>query len=142
MKTITVELGSSIKYSNGSGTEVECNFIELLEPTGKVSAICCAIESLVQSGIMKMADSDLFKNVGTDAVKKDDDEKMDADSILAVMNSSGVDMDKIVLHFRDLFKVVAMMGGEKPLTIPRMDDMSHKDFKNMMGEYIVNFVMD
>ena len=102
MKKITVELSSSIKYSNGSGSEIECNFIELAEPTGKVSSICCAIEALIQSGIMKMADSDLFKNADTDAVKKDD-EKMDSDSILAVMNSSGVDMDKIVLHFRSLF---------------------------------------
>jgi len=142
MKKINFELSSSIKYNNGSGAEIECNFIELSEPTGKVSSICCAIESLIQSGIIKMADSDMFKDVDTEAVKKQDDEKMDGESILAVMNSSGVDMDKIVLHFRDLFKSVAMMGGEKPLTIPRMDDMSHKDFKKMMGEYIVNFVMD
>ena len=67
---------------------------------------------------------------------------MDAKAILAVMNSSGVDMKKIVLHFRELFKVVAMMGGEKQLTIARMDDMSHKDFRMMVGEYTANFIMD
>ena len=57
------------------------------------------------------------------------------------MAGGGVDMKKVVVNFRELFKSVAMLGGEKPLTTPRMDDMSHADFRNMMGTYAANFIL-
>jgi hypothetical protein len=71
-----------------------------------------------------------------------EDESPDADAILSIMFSGGVEMKKVVLHFRELFKVVALMGGEKPLTTPRMEEMIHKDFRRMMGEYAANFILD
>ena len=67
---------------------------------------------------------------------------MDADSILSMMTSGGADMNKIVLHFRELFKQVAFMGGEKLITVGRMDDMSHRDFRKMMGVYAANFILN
>lgn len=151
MKTITFELTSSIKYSMGTGGEIECTHIDLVEPTGKVSHICCQIESLIQSGILSMAgilDSNVIAEA-TEAAKEaktsktdTEDEAPDADAILSIMSSGGVDMGKVVLHFRELFKEVAHMGGEKPLTTPRMNDMAHKDFKQMMGVYASNFILN
>lgn len=151
MKTITFELTENIKYSNGAGAEIECSHINLKEPSGKVSHICCQIESLIQSGLLSMADL-LDKDViaeATEVAKESKDlpnpeeQKVpEVDSIVAIMSSGGVDMGKVVLHFRELFKEVAVMGGEKPLTIPRMHDMSHNDFKRMMGVYAANFILN
>lgn len=146
MKTVTFELSKPISYANGSGVNIEANHIDLEEPTGKVSHLCCEIESLIQSGLMKMADiinKDDIEAAKEAAKAKNDEETTgpDADAVLSIMSSGGVNMTKVVLHFRELFKIVALMGGEKPLTAPRMDDMSHKDFRQMMGEYAANFIL-
>lgn len=144
---INFELNTPFMYSAGKGgTEVECNFIELREPTGKVSHTACAIEGLIQSGIMSMAKTlDEATLAGAVAEAKDappaDDEK-DGDAVLGMIVASGVDMSKLVLHFRELFTHTALMGGEKPLTQSRMDAMSHKDLRRMIGVYAANFILN
>lgn len=141
MKTIQFELTSHFNYANG-GQEVPCSFIELREPTGKVSHIACQIEGLIQSALIKMADSfdkDMIEQAKE--TKQDPDEIVDGDAMLAILAGGGVDMEKAVLYFRELFKVVAYMGGEKPITASRLDDMSHKDLRKMIGVYAANFII-
>ena len=143
MKHITFELSSSIKYAK-DGEDVDGSFIELREPTGKVSHLCCEIESLIQSGILKMSgilDEETIREAKEMAKSTDKDEKMDRDSILSMMSGGGVDMKKVVVNFRELFREMAFIAGEKPLTVPMMDKMTHGDFRNMMGEYAANFIM-
>lgn len=151
MSTITFELTKPISYSNGSGDPIECNHIDLLEPTGKVSNVCCAIEGLIQSSLLSMASAlgdDLLANAKEAATEAgpaseaDSDDDKDGDAVLAMMVGGGCDMNKLVLHFRDLFKNVALMGGEKKITSARMDEMSHRDFRKMMGVYAANFVLN
>ena len=144
MNTVIFELSKPLKYANGSGNEVEATHIELQEPTVKVSSYCCNIESLIQSGIIKMSDvlgDDVIEEAKQIAQEKED-KTPDPSSILSVMFSGDIDMNKLVVNFRELFKEVALMGGEKKLTIPRMDEMSYKDFKEMMGVYTANFIMN
>ena len=149
MKSVNFELSKSMTYANGSGEPIECNHIELLEPTGKVSHLCCGIEALIQSSALGMASSlgdDIVAEAKeTAAAKKDekveDDSEKDGDAMLAVMTGGGCDMEKAVTLFRNLFKEVALMGGEKKITGPRLDDMSHTDFRKMMGVYAENFIM-
>lgn len=143
MKHITFELNSPVKYAK-DGEDIDGSFVELREPTGKVSHLCCEIESLVQSGILKMSgllDEETIREAKEIAKSADKDEKMDRDSILSMMSGGGVDMKKVVVNFRELFREVAFIVGEKPLTVPMMDKMSHGDFRNMMGEYAANFIM-
>lgn len=149
--TVTFELTTPIHYAMGTGDDIECNHIDLLEPSGKVSDICCQIESLIQSGLLSMADvlgKDIIAEATEAANEKKDSKKPkeekgpDVESIIAIMSSGGVDMGKVVLHFRELFKQVAMMGGEKLITMPRIYEMSHKDFKQMMGVYAANFILN
>ena len=142
MQTITVELDSPILYAGGAGTEIEGSFIELTEPTGKVSHLCCEIEGLIQTGLIAMSKAlDEATIEAAKAQNAETDEKPDADAVLAIMTGGGVDMKKVVLTFRELFRVVGMMGGEKALTVPMMDRMSHKDFRKMIGEYAAVFIM-
>lgn len=144
MKKITYELQMPIMYAS-KGSDIEANFIELHEPTGKVSNICCDIESLVQSSIMKMSnmlDADTIETAKAEAKTKPKEEEPDGDAIMAIMMGGGADMQKIILHFRELFKTVAFVGGEKEMTIPLMDKMSHKDFRKMVGVYAANFILN
>ena len=77
------------------------------------------------------------------AIEVDDGEEVkDGAGILAIMNGGGVDMQKLVIHFKELFKKTAFMGGEKAITSARMDDMSHKDLRKMIGVYAENFILD
>ena len=149
---INFELKTPFKYAGNGGVEVECNFIELREPTGRVSHICCAIEGLIQSSLLKMADilsDDVIAEAKENAQQaallpriEDEKTEKDGDSIIAMMVGSGADMDKMVLHFRELFKEVAFMGGEKKITSARLDDMSHKDLRRMIGVYSANFILN
>ena len=150
MRALNFELTTVFQYANGAtGTQIECNFIELREPTGKVSHIACAIEGMIQTALIKAADLldiDTVDRAKEDAaVKKNDQEDSDikdGEGIYAVVASSGVDMTKFVLHFRELFKEVAWMGGEKKITASRLDDMSHSDLRKMIGFYTANFILN
>ena len=155
MKTVNYDLKTPISYANGSGATIECNFIELREPKGEVSHLCMAIEGLLQSSLMQMAgmlDDETIKEAKESAKESEEtafddedeekDEEKDGKSILMLMSSSGVDMEKVVVKFRHLFKQVAWMGGEKKITEARMNDMSHTDFRNMLGVYYANFIQN
>jgi hypothetical protein len=139
-KEITVDLSSPLKYTGATGP-TEATFVTLIEPMGKVSHICCELESLIQSAVMKMAD--LVKGLEAESTPKADGphEVADAESTLALMNSAGVDMSRVVLHCRELFKTTVLMGGEKPITTPRLDDLSHADMRKLVGTYIGAFVL-
>jgi hypothetical protein len=154
MKPINFELTKALSYSNGTGGLVECTHIELVEPTGRVSYLCCGIEAAIQSAAVSMADSlgddtvEEAKEAATEKKAKQkeeeengEDEEKDGDAMLAVMAGGGCDMAKVVVLFRNLFKEVALMGGEKKITSVRLDDMSHRDFRKMMGVYAANFIM-
>lgn len=143
---ITFELTSPIHYTEGSKL-VECNHIELLPPTGKVGHIAAAIEGLIQSSLIKMADSldeatiADAKEKAAQAKKGDEVAEVDGDAMMSTIAASGADVSKVVMHARELFREVALMGGEKPMTVPRLDEMSWKDSRRMIGVYIANFVM-
>jgi len=149
MEVIRFELSKPMAYAHNNA-ETQTEFIELKEPTGRVTHICCEIEAAIQSGLLKMS-SILGEDVLEEAKKeirevKQDEEKgvvpkMDADTVLSVMSGGGVDMKKVVVNFRELFKHVAFMGGEKAITTPRMDDMLHTDLRRMMGVYASNFIL-
>lgn len=145
MNSVNVELDTTFKYANGSGDQVECSFIELREPTGKVSAICCSIEALVKEKIVqfsKTLDEEIVNQPASEEpLSEEMFDKATASEFYNLCVISGVDMSKLVLHSRELFKQVAFMGGEKKLTIPRMDEMSHSDFKKLIGSYLANFIV-
>lgn len=150
MQTVHFDLSRPLKYSHNN-TEAECEFIELREPTGKVAHICGEIEAEIQSGILKMSKSlgdDVIKQATEEAKEKreskddEDAQKMEPGAVVSMMTGGGADMKKIVLNFRELFKQVAWMGGEKAITVPRMDEMTYSDFRRMMGVYAANFILN
>jgi len=136
-----------IKYAGGNGHEIECSHVELRAPTGRVSHLVCGLEGLVQSALLSMADSldDDVKTAAKEAAENKpegaEDEEKDGDGIMTVLASSGGDMQKVILHCRELFKEVAWMGGEKLITSARLDDLDHRDLRGMCGAYIANFVL-
>jgi len=154
MKTITFELESPLLYSSPEQKrEIEGNHIDLNEPTGKISHLCNAIESAIQKGQMEMSkffqSDDISKAIEDRKSKKEEDagkekepEIVDSETAASMIKNVGIeDSKKLTLMFRDVFKEAALIGGEKNMTMPLLDKMSHKDFQRMMAVYTSNFML-
>lgn len=141
MKSINFELTEPVLFSK-AGDVIEATHIELKEPNAKVSMSCLTIEGLIQSAMLKMADAfddKMIQEAGEQKSKKDTG--IDADGVMAIMLGGDCNMAKMTLSFRDLFKTCAYIASEKPMTETMLDDMSHRDFKNMIGVYAANFIL-
>lgn len=145
MKTINFELSSPVKYADprNTGTEVECTHIELREPTGNESHLCAALSALVKSAVFqaaKLFDDEIAEAGKQPSVITDAEDIIDGDGFMHVLEASGADMEKITLHAKEVFKTVAYMGGERAITSARLNAMSYRDLRKMIGVYLANFI--
>ena len=147
MKTIIVELSTPVEY-NHDKKDVEGSHVELKEPNAKVSHLCGDLEGIIQEAIAKSASMisqemrDLVKEAteSNESKNKDEDEPMDGETLLKMVAAGGGNMGKMTILFKDLLRSVGEIGGEKQMTMPIIERLSHKDFRSMMGEYLANFV--
>ena len=149
MKTILIELSTTVEY-NYDKKDVEGSHVELKEPTAKVSHLCGDLEGIIQEAIAKSASMisqemrDLVKEAteSNESKNKDEDEDdpMDGETLLKMVAAGGGTMGKMTILFKDLLKSVGEIGGEKQMTMPIIERLSHKDLRSMMGEYLANFV--
>ena len=161
MRDIDFELTKTFKYAHNN-KELECSHIQLREPTGKETHLCCALGSLVKSSMLNAAKlldelgGDIMQDAiaeaevkaeakknsddSEDVLDNDDDEVKDGDALMQTLESTGADLENIVLRTKELFKATAFMGGEKRITAARLDEMSHKDLRRMVGVYLANFI--
>lgn len=149
MNEIEFKLKYPITFAGAGGIQTETDVVILKRPTGKISHLCSEVECLINTALISMSDKispELIAEAKESEAKKneavdDSESEKDGKGILAMMLSSGADMNKITLMSRSIFMVSAFMGGEKPFTSPRLDDLDHKDFMAMTGVYIENFIM-
>ncbi len=144
MQTILVELTTEVEY-NHNNNDVAGTHVELKEPNGKVSHICADIDGIAQQAIAKSAallPASVIEAAAQERVSgsSDEDEAMDGETFLKMVAAGGGDMGRMTLLFKDLFKSVGEIGGEKPLTLAIIERISYKDLRAMMGDYAVNFV--
>jgi hypothetical protein len=159
MKSINFELVGSMTYT-GSNGEAEANHIELIEPSGKVAHHACAIRAMYKEAANKAmsALSDDVKEAIQQALEADDSKNPGAenaddsaatkepmiggDEFMEMLYAGGAPMEKFVITFRELFKSVAKIGGEKLMTSTLLDRMTYKDIERMMGVYSANFIVN
>lgn len=75
--------------------------------------------------------------------EKESEETVDAETILTLMYSSKtVDINVIFEQAKTLFKFgIALIDGESKLNDHLIHEMAVKDFENLVGEYIANFII-
>ena len=147
METITAELTTPVEY-NYDKKDVEGSHVELHEPSAKVSHLCGDLEGIIQEAIAKSASMisqemrDLVKEAteSNESKNEDEDEPMDGETLLKMVAAGGGNMGKMTILFKDLLKSVGKIGGEKQMTMPMIERLSHKDLRSMMGKYLANFV--
>ena len=136
MNEIQFQLNTPVKYASG-GEEIDGTFITLTEPS---------IKQLDYISEFKKAFYKAAEKVSSDASPVDtgnDKEKVTGDQIMALLYSHCPDMKQLFGIARKLFfsTGIAMVEGEVNFTPAIYDTMSINDFERMIGEYLVNFIL-
>ena len=131
------ELIKPFKYTpKDSGDQVEAQFIQLSEPSVKQMATCATLKQAFMRVIAKESDS------SSDAVEAPDtDEVPMANRIINALYASDTDINVVLLSAKELFKDVALIDGERKMTVPLLDSMAMEDIEQMTGKYMANFIL-
>ena len=132
------ELIKPIKYTpKNSGEETEAQFVTLLEPSVKQLSACATL---------KQAFMRVIANEGGDAEESgspavESEVPMHSRVMNALYASPDTDITKVLLSAEELFRDVALIDGEKKLTVPMLDAMCLEDIEVMTGKYMENFIL-
>lgn len=126
-------LTTKTSYSN-KGEQVNAEFIELTAPTSKHSKECAALK---QSFFRALPQNEEAKDPEAKDVEITGDEVM-----VLISMSQVVDLGEVInVGKRLLAGGVAMIDGEVKLTNNVIDNMSQDDVEQMIGFYMINFIL-
>ncbi len=138
MSEVIHELIKPFNYTpKNSGEETEASFITLKEPSVKNLSACSTLKQAFMRVIAAEAGSD------ADAAEPSADVDAGAmeDNIMNALYASGEDISKLFLTAKELFREVALVDGEKKITVPMLDSMGIEDIEKMLGKYMANFIL-
>lgn len=119
-----------------SGEETEAQFITLKEPSVKQLTACSTLKQAFVRVIAAEQGKEEVAHAPTDAEKG----AME-DDIINALYASGEDISKLFLTAKELFRDVALVDGEKKITVPMLDAMCIADIEKMTGKYMANFIL-
>ncbi len=134
-ESMVFELTEPFEYASG-GDMVSANFIELTPPTSRNMTECSALKQAFYRAIPEGGRDDDDK-----PEKEDTDDITGSEVISMILRSKDVDLITVLLHAKELFKSVGLVDGEVKFGKPLIDLMDPDDFENMVGEYLVNFIL-
>ena len=140
MTDVIHDLIKPFKYTpKNAGEETEAQFITLKEPSVKHLAAC----STLKQAFMRVITEEAAAGGGDAAAGKDPDVDEGAmeDNIMNALYASGEDIAKLFLTAKELFREVALVDGEKKITVPMLDAMCIEDIEKMVGKYMANFIL-
>jgi len=138
------------KYASG-GDEVLSQKIVIPAPSNRLLEQISTIEKEYRKSELKMVES--FKNViGEEAFanlmkeredqdkSKDQDSEMTPNAVISSMMGGGSNMVKCFSALKIILKK-SIVDGETKMTPSMFDDMSPIDTKEILGKYIINFLV-
>lgn len=135
-------LSKPVKYSY-KGVDTDGTFIRLTEPTMKLMSKTVPFKAAFSAACVKIEDD----KESSEDIKKDNAEKstIDGKEMMGLLYAytSGNEMVNLFDRARKLFLTVgvASVEGSVDLTRSILETMSPDDFENMLGEYLVNFIL-
>lgn len=157
IKEFTYTLKTPFEYHN-SGELTEAQTLTIKAPTNKVIDHVALIEQEVSksefnliTNLKSIYGEDKFEKLSKDATesvkeKKEESEKVTADAILSQMFSNNADMKKCFFALKEILssgnkeKPVCKVDDTEKFTKPMWEEMTFEDTKELLGEYIVNFI--
>lgn len=122
------------------GEQVEAQFVVLRAPSSRNSKPCAALEQAFFRATREQAGSG-------EAVERDADvpvpEITGSDIMVGIAASATVELGDVMEVGRTLFTQpgVALIEGETQMKPKNIDDMSLRDFKAMLGQYVRDFLI-
>lgn len=131
------ELSKPLSYAH-KGEQKETEFITLYEPSYENMENCVWLKQAFLKAATAIADSQTADE-SSEASASD----LTGDNIIAMFYQSDEDMFKVILHGVELLKMkgIALLGGQEKLTTPLISKISNIDIENMIGDYMVNFIL-
>jgi hypothetical protein len=130
-------LKRSFSYSH-KGDTVDAKFITLTAPTSRTAKECSALK---QAFFRAMSEQQTVTSSGEATNTDLEIEGGDVMALLAM--STEVDLPDVLDVGKKLFQQpgIALVDGEAKLGGTLIDRMSLDDFEDMLGEYMVNFIL-
>ncbi len=128
-------LKNPFSYSK-DGQVIDAQFIALTAPTSRTTTECAALK---QAFFRAMGEQE-----GGDADKVDPDFNIEGSDIMTLIAmSKGVDLPDVLDIGKKLFQQpgIALVDGETKLGNELMNRMSVDDLEDMLGDYLVNFIL-
>ncbi len=135
------ELTKPIKYHAG-GEEIEGKFITLAPPAYKQMDKCVPLKQAFYRAAASISDDDSVEVVGETSPPAEA-EKMTPEGLMSLFYQSAENMLQVMLYGVELFKSpgIAKLEGSVTMTHPMIEQMSQDDLENMLGLYMVNFIL-
>ena len=117
------------------GESVEATFVHFVAPTSRDMG---EVAPLNQAFFRAVPEP---KEGAKKVPKEERDDLMGSDVLSVLARSKDVELADVYIVARKLFMKVATLEGDKKLTAPIFDKFSAEDFANMVGEYLIFFVL-
>lgn len=137
MSTINYTLKDELLYAK-DGDEVKAQFVELSAPKAKFIHLTSIVEDVFFEAMGSMPEGTKAKAEGVE-IK---DETIDGEAVLDMIHlAKGVESARVYMAVKELFRHVAVLDGERPMTLPLIDELSIKDLRGMVAAYLENFIL-
>jgi hypothetical protein len=122
------------------GEQVDAKFIAFTAPTSKTSRECAALK---QSFFRAMSERNEAGGQTVSTATEVETEIESADVIALLAMSKDVDLPEVMDIAKRLFQMpgIALVDGETKFGTSLVDKVSIDDFEDMIGEYMVNFIL-
>ena len=140
-KEFNFKLGADFSYGTTDGNESETSFITFTAPTSKNRKECMFLKQSFFRALNSIPSSN--KSAG-DAVEAN--KEFDGSDIITLFAMSSADLHEVCEVARKIFiSGVGKMGGDGKLTGNLLDNIEDKlsteVIQEMVGEYLVNFIL-
>ena len=128
-------LKHSFQYSH-NGDLVEAKVISMSGPGYEQLANHTIVEQAFLQAV-----SEVSKGVEAKEADKSGDSDISASDAIKLMLGWSGDVNKVYVACQEIFRAIALIDGEEPLTVPLLKKMHLEDYKLLVGGYIANFIM-
>lgn len=135
------KITTPFKFTNG-GEQDTATFIEMYAPTSRHSKQCCELKQAFFRAMQEQQDSNSTE-VEVEVEGKDASDIKGPDVMSLISISRNVNLSDTIDIARHLFAGtgLAKINGEVNLNKETSCRMSIDDFENMLGDYLVNFIL-
>lgn len=141
MNDLNVKLSTPFEYDS-KGEVVDATFVSITSPTAKHIHLTATLKQAFQVAAMKIHDS---KGDDEKEEKEDkDDSKISPSDAMALIYAGGdaIDIKVVMASGRELLTSgLVLVEGEEKLTKPLCDKLSQDDFEEIIGTFLVNFIV-